>query len=126
MVYSGGASGPAEKRLRAITGGQRARRIRPKPPQRKRSRRIGREEVAEQEVLPDVSVGEILDLLQLLPEQHFTQPPPRFTEASLVKALEEYGIGRPSTYAAIISTIIDRDYVNRTERKLRRPSWVSP
>ncbi len=69
-------------------------------------------------MLPDVSVGEILDLLQLLPEQHFTQPPPRFTEASLVKALEEYGIGRPSTYAAIISTIIDRDYVIRAERKL--------
>jgi DNA topoisomerase-1 len=65
-----------------------------------------------------VSVGEELDLLRLIPEQHFTQPPPRYTEGSLVKALEEYGIGRPSTYAAIISTIIDRDYVTRMERKL--------
>jgi DNA topoisomerase-1 len=67
---------------------------------------------------PGLTVGEILDLLRLLPEQHFTQPPPRYTEASLVKALEEYGIGRPSTYAAIISTILDRAYVERSEKKL--------
>jgi DNA topoisomerase I len=62
--------------------------------------------------------GEPLDLLRLLPEQHFTQPPPRYTEASLVKTLEENGIGRPSTYAAIISTILDRGYVERSEKKL--------
>jgi DNA topoisomerase I len=57
------------------------------------------------------------------PEQHFTQPPPRFSEASLVKELEERGIGRPSTYAATISTIIDRGYVKVVERRLR-PEYV--
>ena len=62
--------------------------------------------------------GEDLDLLQLLPEQHFTQPPPRFTEASLVKALEEKGIGRPSTYAPTIATIQARGYVVTEEKKL--------
>jgi DNA topoisomerase I len=67
---------------------------------------------------PGLTAGELLDLLRLIPEQHFTQPPPRYTEASLVKALEEYGIGRPSTYAAIISTILDRAYVERSEKKL--------
>ena len=67
---------------------------------------------------PGLVAGEPLDLLRLLPEQHFTQPPPRYTEASLVKALEENGIGRPSTYAAIISTILDRSYVERSEKKL--------
>jgi DNA topoisomerase-1 len=61
--------------------------------------------------LPEVSVGETLKLLELKPEQKFTQPPPRFTEASLVRELEEKGIGRPSTYAAILSTIQDREYV---------------
>src|SRR5262249_26017050 len=61
--------------------------------------------------LPVLSVGEILQLNKLLPEQHFTQPPPRFTEATLVKALEEKGIGRPSTYATILTTIQDREYV---------------
>ncbi|NOX61507.1 MAG: type I DNA topoisomerase [Chloroflexi bacterium] len=68
--------------------------------------------------IPPLTVGEMLDLLQLLPEQHFTQPPPRYSEAMLVKALEEYGIGRPSTYATIISTIIDRGYVERQKRRL--------
>jgi DNA topoisomerase-1 len=61
--------------------------------------------------LPEVSVGETLTLLSLKPEQKFTQPPPRFSEASLVRELEEKGIGRPSTYAAILSTIQDREYV---------------
>jgi DNA topoisomerase-1 len=61
--------------------------------------------------LPDVKVGEQLKLLSLMPEQKFTEPPPRFTEATLVKELEEKGIGRPSTYAAILSTIQDREYV---------------
>jgi DNA topoisomerase-1 len=69
-------------------------------------------------VLPDLEAGEIVDLMQLLPEQHFTQPPPRYTEATLVRALEEYGIGRPSTYAPIISTIQDRGYVESRERRL--------
>ncbi|MFL0809001.1 MAG: type I DNA topoisomerase [Agarilytica sp.] len=63
-------------------------------------------------LLPDVKVGEVLDLKELLPQQHFTKPPARFTEASLVKELEKRGIGRPSTYASIISTIQDRGYVH--------------
>ncbi|MBM3216350.1 type I DNA topoisomerase [Candidatus Poribacteria bacterium] len=63
--------------------------------------------------LPDVKAGDKLSLLDLLPRQHFTEPPPRYTEASLVKALEVQGIGRPSTYAAIISTIQDRNYVRK-------------
>jgi len=68
--------------------------------------------------LPLLSVDEVLHLVRLLPEQHFTQPPPRYTEASLVKTLEEYGIGRPSTYAPIISTIQQRGYVTRAEKRL--------
>jgi DNA topoisomerase I len=69
--------------------------------------------------LPELAAGERLDLLKLLPEQHFTQPPPRFTEATLVKALEEHGIGRPSTYAPILSTIRDRGYVEMEERRFK-------
>lgn len=67
---------------------------------------------------PDLQEDELLDLLQLIPEQHFTQPPPRYTEASLVKALEEYGIGRPSTYAPILQTIQQRGYVERDGKRL--------
>jgi DNA topoisomerase-1 len=63
--------------------------------------------------LPELSVDEPLDLLELVPGQHFTKPPPRYSEASLVKALEELGIGRPSTYAPTIQTITSRDYINR-------------
>jgi DNA topoisomerase-1 len=62
-------------------------------------------------LLPDIAEGDVIDLDELRPEQHFTEPPPRFTEASLVKALEEYGIGRPSTYASIIATLKNREYV---------------
>ena len=62
-------------------------------------------------VLPAMKEGELVKLIGLHGEQHFTEPPPRFSEASLVKALEEYGIGRPSTYASIISTLRDREYV---------------
>lgn len=61
--------------------------------------------------LPALEVGEVLDIDKLFGEQHFTEPPPRYSEASLVKVLEEYGIGRPSTYASIISTLQDREYV---------------
>ena len=64
-------------------------------------------------ILPELAIGELLELLKLTPKQHFTQPPPRYTEATLVKELEEKEIGRPSTYAAIISTIQDRDYVTK-------------
>ena len=69
------------------------------------------DEDAEAQSLPLLSVDDLLTLVRLLPEQQFTQAAPRFTEASLVKALEEYGIGRPSTYAPIISTIQQRGYV---------------
>ncbi len=68
-------------------------------------------------ILPSVDVGETLTLKELLPTQHFTKPAPRFTEASLVKELEKRGIGRPSTYAAIISTIQDRGYVEVQNRR---------
>lgn len=67
--------------------------------------------------LPDFSIGEELKLLQLLPRQHFTKPPPRYSEAALVKELEKRGIGRPSTYANIISTIQDRGYVRLEHRR---------
>ena len=62
-------------------------------------------------LLPEIEQGDVISLDELRPEQHFTEPPPRFTEASLVKALEEYGIGRPSTYASIIATLKNREYV---------------
>jgi DNA topoisomerase-1 len=71
------------------------------------------------QVPPDLQDGEQVDLIRLLPEQHFTQPPPRYSEATLVKALEENGIGRPSTYAAIISTIQQRGYVEVDNKRLR-------
>jgi DNA topoisomerase-1 len=67
--------------------------------------------------LPPLTEGQDLDLLKLTPKQHFTEPPPRFTEATLVKELEAQGIGRPSTYASIISTIQDRGYAELTEKK---------
>jgi DNA topoisomerase-1 len=62
-------------------------------------------------LLPEIAEGDVINLDELRPEQHFTEPPPRYTEASLVKTLEEYGIGRPSTYASIISTLKNREYV---------------
>ena len=68
-------------------------------------------------LLPEVSVGDIINLDELRPEQHFTEPPPRFTEASLVKTLEEHGIGRPSTYASIIATLKNREYVEMDAKR---------
>jgi DNA topoisomerase-1 len=68
--------------------------------------------------LPSLAKGEVLDLVQLLPKQHFTQPPPRYSDATLIRALEEYGIGRPSTYAPILTTILKRGYVIRESKKL--------
>ncbi|MCH7899017.1 MAG: DNA topoisomerase I, partial [Proteobacteria bacterium] len=68
-------------------------------------------------LLPDISEGDIIKLDELRPEQHFTDPPPRFTEASLVKTLEEYGIGRPSTYANIIMTLKNREYVEMDAKR---------
>jgi DNA topoisomerase-1 len=69
-------------------------------------------------ILPPLKTGEMVELIKIIPEQHFTQPPPRYTEANLIKELEDKGIGRPSTYAAIISTILQRDYVEIKERRL--------
>ncbi|MBE5054865.1 type I DNA topoisomerase [Pseudoflavonifractor sp. DSM 107456] len=77
------------------------------------------EEVLRQSPLPDLREGEALELLKSEPGQHFTQPPSRYTEATLIKALEEKGIGRPSTYAPTISTILDREYVVKEGKNLR-------
>lgn len=88
----------------------------------------GKDEVAEggeeaeeekEATLPPLEKGDRLSLKKIEPKQHFTQPPPRYTEATLVKELEEKGIGRPSTYAAIMSTIQDREYVEKVENKFR-------
>jgi DNA topoisomerase-1 len=68
--------------------------------------------------LPPLQKGEELDLVRLLPKQHFTQPPPRYSDATLIRALEEYGIGRPSTYAPILNTLLQRRYVERVDKKL--------
>jgi len=73
--------------------------------------------------LPALHEGDTLDLHKISPEQHFTQPPPRFTEASLIKDLEERGIGRPSTFVSIVSTIQDRGYVEQQERRFV-PTWL--
>jgi len=81
-----------------------------------RDEKIEDDEEAER-TLPLVEKGETLELKKITPEQHFTEPPPRFTEATLVKALEEKGIGRPSTYAAIMSTIQEREYVEKIESR---------
>jgi len=78
----------------------------------------------EEEELPELKKGEILEVLKILPSQHFTQPPPRYTEASLIKELEKYGIGRPSTYAPILATIQQRNYVKKDEKKRFYPTAV--
>lgn len=76
-------------------------------------------EAAKEGKIPLLSVDEPLDLLELIPSQHFTKPPPRYSDGSLVKALEELGIGRPSTYAPTIQTIVTRDYVRRESGYLK-------
>jgi len=73
---------------------------------------------SEENILPDVEENELLKVKKINPKQHFTQPPARYNEASLVKALEELGIGRPSTYASIITTIQDRQYVEKKQKNL--------
>jgi len=75
-------------------------------------------EEEERKTLPKLKEKELLRLEELTPEQHFTSPPPRYTEATLVKTLEEEGIGRPSTYAPIIKTVQERDYVKKEKRTL--------
>jgi DNA topoisomerase-1 len=89
--------------------------------------REGRDDETEEEtgLLPELEVGQRLDLLELSPEQHFTEPPPRYTEATIVKALEEHGIGRPSTYAPTISVLVEREYV-QLDRKRLIPTEVAP
>ncbi|MEO8972342.1 MAG: type I DNA topoisomerase [Ktedonobacteraceae bacterium] len=77
----------------------------------------------DEKILPSLQTREVLDLHSLKPDQHFTQPPPRFTEASLIKELEEQGIGRPSTYVPILSTIQDRGYVEQEQRRFV-PTWL--
>ncbi|MGB5621493.1 MAG: DNA topoisomerase I [Gammaproteobacteria bacterium] len=80
----------------------------------------GRDDAADDEgdrLLPHLEKGDPVKLLDIVSEQHFTEPPPRFSEASLVKTLEEYGIGRPSTYASIISTLQNREYVEMDKRR---------
>jgi DNA topoisomerase-1 len=84
----------------------------------KEGRDEGPDEDAET-TLPVLTVEQLLRMLEVLPEQHFTQPPPRFSEASLVKTLEELGIGRPSTYASIIDTIQRREYVTLEDKRFR-------
>ena len=85
------------------------------------------EEDNKESKLPLLNVGDSIKITELLPEQHFTQAPPRYTEASLVKKLEELGIGRPSTYATIMSTIVDRNYVEQDKQRRFHPTsggWV--
>jgi len=81
-----------------------------------------KEEDEEEGILPPMKEGDELELIELVPKQHFTQPPPRYTESSLVKELEEKGIGRPSTYATIITTLLERGYVELKNRKFHPTS----
>jgi DNA topoisomerase-1 len=79
----------------------------------------GDEDTEDKRALPELASNDALRLVDLLPEQHFTEPPPRYSEATLVKAMEENGIGRPSTYAPTLSTLQDRDYVQKEGRYLK-------
>ncbi|MBZ9578446.1 type I DNA topoisomerase [Patescibacteria group bacterium] len=78
----------------------------------------------EEKELPPLEIDEILELIKLIPSQHFTQPPSRYTEATLIKALEKNGIGRPSTYAPILSKIQGRNYVEKDEKKRFKPAEI--
>ncbi len=78
----------------------------------------------EEKELPQLTKEEVLELTELIPSQHFTKPPARYTEATLIKSLEEHGIGRPSTYAPIMSTIQDRNYVQKNENKRFEPTEI--
>jgi DNA topoisomerase-1 len=81
----------------------------------------GKDEASDDEegILPALKEGDTISIDEIVPAQHFTQPPPRFTEASLVKGLEDNGIGRPSTYASIMSTIVDREYVEKDQKRFK-------
>jgi DNA topoisomerase-1 len=78
----------------------------------------------EETELPPLEINEILKLIKLIPTQHFTQPPPRYNEASLIKELEKNGIGRPSTYAPILATVQERNYIEKDERRFFRPTEI--
>ena len=78
----------------------------------------------EETELPSLEINEILELLKLISSQHFTQPPPRYTEATLIKALEKNGIGRPSTYAPILSTVQERNYIEKNTEKRFQPTEI--
>ena len=78
-----------------------------------------KQDEGDERILPPLEEGQVVELVAVEPQQHFTEPPPRYTEATLVKALEEYGIGRPSTYASIISTLQQREYVEMDKRRFR-------
>lgn len=73
--------------------------------------------LGEEKLLPELKEGDLIDLIDIRADQHFTEPPPRYSEASLIKALEEFGIGRPSTYASIISTLQNREYVTLDQKR---------
>lgn len=78
----------------------------------------------EEKELPSMEKGDLLELLKLIPSQHFTQPPARYNEATLIKSLEENGIGRPSTYAPILSNIQEKNYIEKDEQKRFRPTEI--
>jgi len=80
---------------------------------------------AKEKLLPELAQGDAVDTKSITPNQHFTEPPARYSDATLVKSLEEFGIGRPSTYAPTISTIIDRGYVERDENKKLAPTDIA-
>ena len=82
-------------------------------------------ESMKEEILPELKKDEALDCKELKPEQHFTEPPARYSDATLVKAMEEFGIGRPSTYAPTIATIEDRHYVERDDNKKLKPTDIA-
>src|SRR3989344_4053285 len=82
-------------------------------------------QATKEKFLPDVKQGDTVNSKSIEPIQHFTEPPARYSDATLVKVLEEYGIGRPSTYAPIISTIIERGYVERDDNKKFKPTEVA-
>jgi DNA topoisomerase-1 len=87
-----------------------------------RDEQVGEDDDDEEHRLPPLAEGERLALQQLTPEQHFTQPPPRFSQATLIKELEEKGIGRPSTYATIMTTILSKEYVVEDKQRRLRPT----
>ena len=89
-----------------------------------RDDKAGDEDDDSETQLPPLSDGDVLRLLRLTPNQHFTQPPPRFTQATLIKELEEKSIGRPSTYASIMETILNKEYVQEDEQRRLRPTQL--